>query len=113
MGNTPKLIRLTVDSANVERALIGAQVLCEGIYDGQLQWNLDGILTQNKDRSEEDNALTFVYDNYGTIQGAMLLIGSVLAMINECITNGDIELAQGNGYTMLGYNTPATKQNAV
>lgn len=104
-----EFLKLTVDSANVERALIGAQVLCDGIYDGQLQWNLDGILTQNKDRSEAENALTFVYDNYGTIQGAMLLIGSVLAMINEAIIDGDVKFAQDYSFTMLGRDAPETK----
>lgn len=113
MEAIPRYLRLTVDSANVEQVLIGAQTLCEGIYEGSLQWNIQGLLSQHKDRSEEDNALAFVYDNYTTIQGAMLLIGSVLAMINEAIIDGDVKFAQDYGFTMLGRDAQKNTQDAV
>ena len=113
MNTIPGYLTLTVDSATVERALIGAQTLCEGIYGGHLQWNIQGLLSQHKDRPEADNAMTFVYENYETIQGAMLLVGSVLSMINEAIIDGDIKFAQDYGFTMLGSDASKSTQDAV
>jgi hypothetical protein len=113
MKTIPGYLTLTVDSATVERALIGAQTLCDGLYEGHLQWSIQGLLSQHKDRPEADNALAFVYDNYTTLQGATLLIGSVLSMINEAIIDGDVKFAQDYGFTMLGSDASKSTQDAV
>ena len=95
-----KSANIEVETVELERMLVGAQIICEGLYDG-MDWSLDGILNMNKNLSKEENAYQFLCDKYTTIQGAFVAIGSILATINTALTNKDITLEPGNRLQMI------------
>lgn len=107
--NKYRVAKIEVDTDELQKMLVGAQLICEGLYSGSMDWNLEGILKLRKDFSREENAYEFLAENYATIQGAVLTVGAILSMANTAINNDDIILTPGDRLQMKPY----TEKNAV
>lgn len=106
--NEYRVAKIEVDTCELEKMLIGAQLVCEGLYNG-MDWSFEGILNLHKDLSREENAYEFLAENYAAIQGALLTVGAILSMANTALNNEDLILTPGDRLQMKPY----TEKNAV
>lgn len=91
-----KELKILIDPDNIEQMLVGIQLLCCGIQSASFELSLTGVLHENKELSEYQNAYNYLCFNYTKFQGAFNTIEAIISMLNDAIANGDLQIAEGN-----------------
>lgn len=84
--------KITIDLADVLNLLHGIHELAEGMNAGIYSSTTFGVLTHDERMTDDQNAQTFVCDNYELTAGAFRVIASSMGIITAAITNGELNV---------------------
>ena len=87
-----KEIKITVTDYTIEMLLHGITLLADGMRRESFDGTIRGVLTEDKSKSEGDNAQAWITNHYDSACAAFTLIAASSEIISNALTNGELEI---------------------
>lgn len=84
--------RIAIDTLTVEGLCCGLEELTGGVARSICRLTLNGILEQDKSKSERENAYLWMINNYDIINGTIELTQHISEILTNMLINYEVEI---------------------